>query len=181
MCDNVNNDILVESIFEQFNENDFRSVANFEIFLTKKIMDNQGLCKMIMAILKNINKVPLLKPYLNCLLRIGSDEMKSNIINALTEFIDKFTYDIVLSICPFDFLVEVCLVVSTELKIKIIHLMSLLNSYDNDYVIPTRIMQKVVSECFLSDSVWKDIIVILDQSHHPDIGCPKVRLAQRSI
>lgn len=169
MWDNVNNDILVDAIFERFEGIDFHSVANFEIFLTKKIMDNKAMPAMITSCLNNISKLPSLKNYLRALLKIGSVEIQNNIIDALTNFIDKKNFEIIIDIAPFNSLLQISLLSDVAMKAKIIHLMSLITSYKDSYIVASRSMLKVIAMCIYDENVWKDVIVMADQSHNTEV------------
>ena len=167
--ESFDNTIVISSVLERFSDSDLKTIPSFEIFLVKKILDNDGNQEMVNSVLKKAKTMKPLLKYILALVKTCPTNVQRNILEALTNFITKENVELFVKTFSFRELTNAGLVVDTPSKVLIMHMIAKISSFNANYVHMERSFIHVIAECIRNEEVWKDVITIVENSKRSDL------------
>ena len=181
----VNNEILVECLFEHFSDVNWSQIENFELFMSTVIMENQENKAIVLTILRNHEKVPKLVKCILTILKTAPAIIKnsctweslefredipvqSTILGALETYTVPETVDYVVSILPFEELKGLALVSTPDLQLKLLHFLSRITLLRPKYLMCDRPLLSVYASLSHKFEVWDDVFVLF-RTHGSDL------------
>lgn len=171
----VDNEVLVNSLFDCFPNANWKSYQNSEVFLAKVVERNPSNNKIINKIFSNWRKVPTTIKLIISMLKSGSKkkedffmmnprpsiELQMTILDCILNIIDKRTIEIFQPYFSLDELRYMFIVFDTQLAIKIYHIIVVFATFNVDFIqIDSAFLCKISSLCYFT-SIWKDTIFLI--------------------
>ena len=181
MWASVNNEILVQVLFDYFSNTNWLRIENFELFLTTIIMRNPKSSIIVDTILKNYKSLPLMLKYILTIFKIAhvldaktitwdlliaryETAVQSTIVDSLIRFISAETAQAFTNYLSYNKLRLLLLVSPNPLASKLFHLAAKIEHfYPNYIIIDLSLLYRITLLSHIKQT-WEDVFYLITSS-----------------